>query len=102
MERGDMQVEVLAKKFTVEEYYRMAEVGIIGPEDRTELIDGQIIQMSPPGTAPPAVNEGDLTNLLRKSTSRSANALRWINEHTFSAYNDFPRKLNAPPCLKNR
>jgi len=44
-----MQVEVLAKKFTVDEYYRMAEVGIIGPEDRVELIDGQIIQMSPPG-----------------------------------------------------
>jgi Uma2 family endonuclease len=44
-----MQVELLTRKFTVDEYYRMAEVGIIGPEDRVELIDGQIIQMSPPG-----------------------------------------------------
>src|SRR5207237_10281059 len=50
MERGDMPVEVLKKKFTVEEYYRMAEVGIIGPEDRVELIDGEIIEMSPIGS----------------------------------------------------
>jgi Uma2 family endonuclease len=49
MERGDMQAEVSTKNFTVDDYYRMAEVGIIGPEDRVELIDGQIVQMSPPG-----------------------------------------------------
>jgi len=44
-----MQVEVTKKLFTVDEYYRMAEVGIIGPEERTELINGEIIRMSPPG-----------------------------------------------------
>ena len=47
--RGAMQVEVTKKVFTVEEYYRMGEVGIIGPEERTELIEGEIITMSPPG-----------------------------------------------------
>lgn len=47
--RGDMQVEVTKKRFTVDEYYRMGEVGIIGLEERTELIDGEIIQLSPPG-----------------------------------------------------
>ena len=44
-----MQAEVSTKKFTVDDYYRMAEVGIIGPEERVELIDGQIVQMSPRG-----------------------------------------------------
>jgi Uma2 family endonuclease len=35
--------------FTVEEYYKMAEVGILGMESRTELIAGEIIEMSPIG-----------------------------------------------------
>src|SRR5262249_4227161 len=45
----DMQIEVSKKLFTVDEYYRMAKAGIIGPDDRVELIEGEIIQMSPIG-----------------------------------------------------
>ena len=37
------------RKFTVAEYYRMAEVGILGPEERVELIEGDIIVMPPIG-----------------------------------------------------
>jgi len=49
MLKESMQVEVTKRLFTADEYYRMGEVGILGPEERTELIDGEIIRMSPPG-----------------------------------------------------
>ncbi len=36
-------------RFTVEEYERMGEVGIFGEDDRVELLDGEIVTMSPIG-----------------------------------------------------
>jgi len=44
-----MEREVAKKLFTVEEYQRMGEAGIFHPEARLELIEGEIIEMSPPG-----------------------------------------------------
>ena len=44
-----METEVTKKLFTVDEYYRMSDAGILTEDDRVELIDGEIIEMSPPG-----------------------------------------------------
>ena len=44
-----MSTEVKERLFTVEEYHRMGEAGILHEDDRVELIDGKIIQMSPIG-----------------------------------------------------
>lgn len=37
------------RRFTVAEYHRMAEAGIIGRDERVELIEGEIIEMAPIG-----------------------------------------------------
>jgi hypothetical protein len=37
------------RKFTTAEYHRMGEVGIFHEDDRVELIEGEIIQMTPIG-----------------------------------------------------
>ena len=37
-------------RLTVSDYYRMAEVGILAPDARVELIDGEIFDMAPPGS----------------------------------------------------
>ena len=38
------------RRFTVAEYYAMAEAGILTEDDRVELIDGVIVEMSPVGS----------------------------------------------------
>ena len=42
-----VEVEIPRRRFTVEEYHRMAEVGIFQPDERVELIEGEIVQMAP-------------------------------------------------------
>ena len=37
-------------RFSVDEFYRMGETGIIGREQRVELLEGEVIEMSPIGS----------------------------------------------------
>lgn len=44
-----MSVQIEKWIFTVDEYHRMTESGILTEDDRVELIEGEIIKMSPIG-----------------------------------------------------
>lgn len=46
---AEAEAQIAPRPFTVEEYHRMAEAGILHEDDRIELIHGEIIQMSPIG-----------------------------------------------------
>src|SRR5205814_6597232 len=44
-----MAMPLAAHRFTVDEYHRMAEAGVFHEDDRLELIDGLVVEMSPNG-----------------------------------------------------
>ena len=45
-----MAVQVVRRLFTVEEYHRMVQAGILNEDDRVELIEGEIVKMTPIGS----------------------------------------------------
>lgn len=44
-----MTVQILRKKFTVAQYQQMIKAGVLTDRDRVELIQREIIEMSPVG-----------------------------------------------------
>lgn len=70
-----MAVQVLRRLFTVEEYHRIAQAGILGEDDRAELIDGEIVEMAPIGARHAAV-VARLTQLFSEQVERRA--IVWI------------------------
>lgn len=44
-----MALELKRRRFTVDEYHQMAQAGILDEDDRLELIDGEIVEMTPIG-----------------------------------------------------
>jgi Uma2 family endonuclease len=58
-------------RLTVADYYRMGEVGILAPDARVELIDGEIIDMAPIGS-PHVSAVLQLDHLLKEAVSGKA------------------------------
>lgn len=50
-----MVVPLRRRRFTIDEYHRMGEVGILHEDDRVELIEGEIVEMAPIGSRHAAI-----------------------------------------------
>ena len=61
--------EVTRRRFTVHDYHRMAEAGILHEDDRVELIEGELSEMTPVG-------------------ARHANVVRKLNQILSQQIND--------------
>jgi len=59
-------------RFNVKEYYRMAETGVLRPDSRVELLNGEIIDMSPIGPF-----HGGVTNYLIEIFTAASKG-RWM------------------------
>ena len=66
-----MAVQVVPRRFSVEEYHLMARVGILREDDRVELLDGEIGEMAPIGSRHAACVDR-LTRVLSEELSRRA------------------------------
>ena len=54
------------RKLSVDDFHRMGEAGILGEDDRIELIDGELIHMAPIG-----VGHASKVNRLNRFVSRA-------------------------------
>ena len=57
-------------RITVHEYHRMAEVGLLAPDARVELIEGEIVDMAPIGT-----EHGSVVDQLNRLLTRAVGDL---------------------------
>src|SRR5436309_1949206 len=65
---------VLTKhRFTTKDYYRMAESGVLPPDARVELLDGEIIDMAPIGPF-----HGGSVNHLNRLFNRHPSGVRFL------------------------
>jgi Uma2 family endonuclease len=73
-------------RLTVEDYYRMGEAGILRPDERVELIEGEIIDMAPPGSRH-AGTVTQLQELLHAAVGRAAQ-IRTQNPVSIDRYSE--------------
>jgi len=70
-----MSVEPRRRLFTVDEYHAMARAGVLGEDDRVELLEGEVVEMTPIGSRHSSC-VGRLTHLL--SSRVDDRAIVWI------------------------
>lgn len=80
-----MNLQIMRRLITVEEYHQMIEAGILGEDEHVELIDGEIIKMaaigSPHASCVDRLNEFFITRLPGRATVRIQNPV-CLGEHS--------------------
>ena len=66
----DMVVQYERRPITVDDFDRMINAGIFGPDERVELVEGVLISHSPPHNPPHAGTTGCLTRLFGERFGR--------------------------------
>lgn len=80
-----MALHLPRRRFTVAEYHQMAQAGILGEDDRVELIEGEIVEMPPIGDRHAAsvdrLTEGFVQRFSDVAIVRVQNPVR-LDEHS--------------------
>jgi Uma2 family endonuclease len=92
-----MSVQIARRLFTVAEYNRMGEVGIFTEDTRVELIEGQVVEMSPIGRRHAAC-VGRLTNLFSRLLAEKA--IVWVQNPV--VLNDYAEPQPDVALLRRR
>ena len=92
-----MSAQFEPRRFNVTEYYQMAKAGVLKPDDRVELLEGEIIKMSPIGS-PHAACVARSSDALRRITKRAT--IIWVQNPV--RLNDFSEPVPDIALLKPR
>ncbi|MEK6299480.1 MAG: Uma2 family endonuclease [Acidobacteriota bacterium] len=92
-----MSVQIKKHYFSVAEYYRMTEVGLFSPDDRVELIKGEVVDMSPIGK-----RHAGCVNRLNKLLNRTVGELAIVSVQNPIGIDDFSEPQPDLALLKPR
>ena len=92
-----MSAQLEPRRFNVAEYYQMAKAGVLKPDDRVELIEGEIIKMSSIGS-PHAACVARLARFFHNMSAEKF--IVWV--HNPVRFSDFSEPVPDVALLKPR
>jgi Uma2 family endonuclease len=92
-----MSVQLQKHYFSVDEYYRMGEAGVFSEEARVELIDGEVLEMSPIGK-----RHAGCVNRLNRLLNRNVGDLAIVTVQSPISIDDFSEPQPDLALLKPR
>lgn len=92
-----MSTQLAGQPFTIAEYHRITEAGVLTEDDRVELIDGEIVQMAAIGP-----RQAACVNRLAEFLSDKVRKLAIVSVQNQVALNEYSEPEPAITLLKRR